>query len=318
MANQGIIEIQDLTKSFKTITAIDHLSLQIGSGEVFGLVGPDGAGKSTLLRILVGVLHPTEGGARVDGHDMLRHAQAIRQSIGYMAQGFALYADLTVAENMAFFADVYGVRRSDRRQRMERLLSFARLEQFQDRRAGNLSGGMQKKLGLACTLLHNPRILFLDEPTTGVDPISRREFWDILLGLHVQGITIVISTPYMDEAERCSRVGLMYGGRMIVCDTPSRIKAGIGGEVIELLSSDPSLARSIVSRLPFVLEVQTYGKLLHVFVRDAATEGDLVVQAVEGEGIEIRHMRRINPRMEEAFISLVTGRARAGGVDVDA
>ena len=200
--------------------AVENLSLDIKKGEIFGLVGPDGAGKTTTLRMLAAIMDPTEGNATVAGYDLRKQPEAIKGHIGYMAQQFALYGDLSVLENISFFADVFGVRGKVRRERIEQLLNFARLTEFANRRGGQLSGGMKKKLGLACALIHAPAILYLDEPTTGVDPVSRREFWDILAGLHVNNTTILVSTPYMDEAERCSRVGLMYNGRLVEAGDP--------------------------------------------------------------------------------------------------
>lgn len=217
--NAPVIVAQHVTRRFKHRTAVDQLDLLVQRGEVFGLIGPDGAGKTTAIRLLAAVMQPTSGMARVLGYDTRRDAERVRRSVGYMLQKFSLYGDLTVAENLAFFADIFAVRGRERKERIERLLSFARLSEFTSRRAAALSGGMQKKLALACTLVHAPPVILLDEPTTGVDPISRREFWDILADLHAQGVTLFISTPYMDEAERCSRVGLMYEGRLIECAT---------------------------------------------------------------------------------------------------
>ncbi len=222
-----------------------------------------------------------------------------------MAQRFNLYGDLSVAENLDFFADVFQVRGRERRERKERLLHFARLTEFRKRRAAHLSGGMQKKLALACTLIHQPEIIFLDEPTTGVDPVSRREFWDILTELHLQGITIFVSTPYMDEAERCSRVGLMYQGRLIVCDVPDKIKALVPGELLELRPSDLRRAEQVVATSDGVLEVQTYGDLLHVFVDDAARRRESLYATLGAAKIRVISLRQIRPRMEEAFISLI-------------
>ena len=250
------------------MTAVDGLNLAVRRGEIFGLVGPDGSGKTTTIRMLCAIMDPTEGSARVAGFDTVAEPEQIKRRIGYMAQRFNLYGDLSVVENLDFFADVFQVRGRERRERKERLLRFARLTEFRTRRAAHLSGGMQKKLALACTLIHQPEIIFLDEPTTGVDPVSRREFWDILTELHLQGITIFVSTPYMDEAERCSRVALMYQGRIIVCDEPERIKGLVAGDLAELRPSDLRLAEEIVAGVAGVLEVQTYGDLLHVFVDD--------------------------------------------------
>ncbi|MFN2217598.1 MAG: ABC transporter ATP-binding protein, partial [Anaerolineae bacterium] len=200
--DEYVIETKDLTRAFKTVTAVDGLTLSVHRGEILGLVGPDGAGKTTIIRMLCAIMDPTAGSARVAGFDTVSESEQIKRRIGYMAQRFNLYGDLSVTENLDFFADVFQVRGRERRERKERLLQFAQLTEFRTRRAAHLSGGMQKKLALACTLIHQPEIIFLDEPTTGVDPVSRREFWDILTELHLQGITIFISTPYMDEAER--------------------------------------------------------------------------------------------------------------------
>ncbi len=209
----SIIETDRLTRDFKSVRAVNELTLAIASGELFGLVGPDGAGKTTTLRLLAGLLDITEGEATILGFDLKSKAEDIKPHVGYMAQQFSLYGELSVVENLQFFAELFDVTSKDQRERTERLLSFAGLTEFRDRRAANLSGGMQKKLALACTLIHEPEILLLDEPTTGVDPVSRREFWNILTELHLQGTTIIVSTPYMDEADRCSRVGLMYAGQ---------------------------------------------------------------------------------------------------------
>jgi ABC-2 type transport system ATP-binding protein len=311
--NEIIIQTENLTKKFKGLVAVDGLSLTVRQGEIFGLVGPDGAGKTTTIRMLVAIMDPTAGKATVAGYDTVQEAEAIKKRIGYMAQQFNLYSDLSVLENLHFFADVFDVQGRVRAERIERLLQFARLTAFKGRRAGRLSGGMKKKLALACSLVHQPDILYLDEPTTGVDPISRREFWDILTNLHIQGTTILVSTPYMDEAERCSRVGLMYQGRLIVCDTPERIKELVGGELLELrpvsdAESGVGLmrhAQRVAAGLEGVLEVQTYGDLLHVFVDSAAGRIAQVEAALQTAGIASQGVRRVRPRMEEAFVSLV-------------
>jgi ABC-2 type transport system ATP-binding protein len=226
-----------------------------------------------------------------------------------MPQQFSLYGDLTVLENLVFFADVFQVERQEREERIVRLLEFARLTEFKRRRAAHLSGGMQKKLALACTLIHRPEIIFLDEPTTGVDPVSRREFWDILTELHLEGVTLFVSTPYMDEAERCSRVALMFEGDVIVCDVPEQIKGLVEGELLELRPDRLREASQIVERLPGVLEVQTYGDLLHVFVDDAGRRAPAAREALEEAGIVVEGLRQTRPRMEEAFISLIRKRS---------
>jgi ABC-2 type transport system ATP-binding protein len=317
--NPVIIKTDNLTRRFGDLVAVDGLSLEIRRGEIFGLVGPDGAGKTTSIRMLAAIMDPSRGRATVAGYDTRRQAEAIKRRIGYMAQQFNLYGDLSVQENISFFADVFGVRGRQRQERIVQLLRFARLSDFTGRRAAHLSGGMKKKLALACSLVHQPEILLLDEPTTGVDPISRREFWDILSDLHIQGVTILVSTPYMDEAERCSRVGLMYQGRLVVCDAPARIKRLVEGELVEVrpLAEDRGIglmrrARAAVADLPGVLEIQTYGDLLHIFVDDAAQRLPQVEQALADHAIQAEGLRQTHARMEEAFVSLIRRQEHAG------
>jgi ABC-2 type transport system ATP-binding protein len=223
---EPIIRTRGLTRRFSGLTAVDRLDLEVAPGEIFGLVGPDGAGKTTTLRLLCGLMDPSEGEASVAGHDVARQSREVKERIGYMAQRFGLYADLTVEENMIFYADLFGIAAADRAGLMPGLLRMTRMEPFRARQAGRLSGGMKQKLALMCTLLHRPRILFLDEPTNGVDPVSRRDFWAILYQLMKDGITIFMTTAYLDEAERANRVGLMHRGRLICCDTPEALKQG--------------------------------------------------------------------------------------------
>jgi len=228
-----IIETRELTKRFAALTAVDHLNLTVQEGEIFGLVGPDGAGKTTTLRMLCGLMDPTEGSATVAGHDVARESQAVKDRIGYMAQRFGLYGDLTVDENMAFYGDLFGIVGADRETLTARLLRMTRMEPFRERQAGRLSGGMKQKLALMCTLLHRPQILFLDEPTNGVDPVSRRDFWAILYQLLRDGITIFMTTAYLDEAERCNRVGLMHKGKLIRCEAPEEMKRATAAATLE-------------------------------------------------------------------------------------
>ncbi len=228
-----IIEIRDLTRRFGDLIAVDHLNLTVERGEIFGLVGPDGAGKTTTLRMLCGLIEPTEGSAIVAGSDAARESQAVKDCIGYMAQRFGLYADLTVQENMAFYGDLFGIVGAEREELTARLLRMTRMEPFRARQAGRLSGGMKQKLALMCTLLHRPQILFLDEPTNGVDPVSRRDFWTILYQLLKDGITIFMTTAYLDEAERCNRVGLMHKGRLVRCASPDTLKRETGAANLE-------------------------------------------------------------------------------------
>ncbi len=302
------IQAQGLVKRFGATLAVDRVDLEVQRGEIFGLIGPDGAGKTTIIRLLAAVMHPTAGQAHVEGLDTVTQAENLRHLVGYMPQRFSLYGDLSVRENLEFFADVFHVRGRERREQIERLLAFARLTEFQDRRAAHLSGGMQKKLALACTLIHRPRVLFLDEPSTGVDPISRREFWDILSDLHLQGVTLFVSTPYMDEAERCTRVGLMYQGRLIEQGEPLRIRQLVPGELLAAWTADVRQARRVVEQLEGVLETQTYGDLLHIFVDSAVQRQLAIEEALHQAGIAILDLRPAHPRIEEAFISLIRRR----------
>jgi ABC-2 type transport system ATP-binding protein len=308
-----VIETKGLSKNFRSLIAVDGLDLHISRGEIFGLVGPDGAGKTTTLRLLAGISRPSAGSAHVGGFDTDRQAGQLKHIVGYMPQRFSLYSDLTVSENLNFYADVFNIRQPARGERIERLLRFAGLTEFRRRRAWHLSGGMKQKLALACTLLHEPPVLLLDEPTTGVDPVSRREFWDILTEIHLGGVTLVVSTPYMDEAERCSRVGLMYQGRIVVAETPDRIRGMIHGEVIELRLREYRRARQELAGLPGVLELQAYGELLHVIVDDADRRLPEVTGRLTGVGIPVLGARITRARMEEAFISLVRQQAAAAG-----
>ena len=300
-----IIATKALSRDFKKTRAVNSLELTIKAGELFGLVGPDGVGKTTTLRLLAGLLSITNGSANLAGFDLGTQAEAIKPLIGYMAQQFSLYSELSVLENLQFFADLYDVPGKVLQERTNRLLDFAGLTDFKSRRAGNLSGGMQKKLALACTLIHQPRILLLDEPTTGVDPISRREFWNILTELHLSGTTIIVSTPYMDEADRCSLVGLMYEGEMMVIDTPREIRSKIEGELIQIYPQDWQAAHDLIIKLPGVAEVQTYGEALHILVDSGQKRLPLITNNLKEHHIDYSNARIAPARMEEAFISLI-------------
>lgn len=309
-----VISTQGLVKEFKTaagmLTAVNQLSLQVGRGETFGLIGPDGAGKTTTIRVILGLLRRSAGESKILGFDPMHDMYQIRERVGYIAQQFSLPADLTVMENMLFFANLQGVKKEQQNQRIKELLAFAGLSDFTGRLAGKLSGGMKKKLALACSLIHDPLVVFLDEPTLGVDPVSRREFWSLLGNLQVErGLTIFVTTPYMDEAERCTQVGLMYAGRLIARGTPREIKAMLPGHLIELIPSDFSSAKQLVAEMNGVLEVQTYGDKLHIFVDDVARRKDQIETALASSGIRSDGMREIDVHMEEAFISLIRRQA---------
>ncbi len=308
-----MIETEALRKRFGKREALCGLDLRVAAGQVFGLIGPDGAGKTTTMRILAAVMLPTSGRATVLGHDTRREAEAVRTLAGYMPQRFSLYGDLSVIENLSFTAEIFGVRGRRRAAQIDRLLAFARLDEFRNRRAAALSGGMQKKLALACTLVHEPRVVLLDEPTTGVDPVSRREFWDILAGLHVQGVTICISTPYMDEAERCNQVGLLFEGRMIECDRPDRLRRHVPGELLAVRAGDLRAARQALDGAPGVLEVQPYGDTLHVFVADRVSSAPLLRALMEARGAGPVEIAAAEPRVEEAFVSLIRKRSEGQG-----
>jgi ABC-2 type transport system ATP-binding protein len=302
---------KDLVKQFKSLTAVDHLSLQVKPGETYGLIGPDGAGKTTTIRVVLGLLTRTDGESAILGMDSMRDTYGIRENIGYIAQQFVLPADLTVMENMLFFAKIQGVESDVQKKRIDELLSFAGLTNFTERLAGKLSGGMKKKLALACSLVHEPKVVMLDEPTLGVDPVSRREFWNLLGNLRVEkGLTVFVCTPYMDEAERCTRVGLMYAGQLIADDTPANIKKMITGDLLEIKPSSFVAARDLVASLDCVKELQTYGDKLHVFVDDEAKHKPEIEAALAARGIHHDEIRKIEVRMEEAFISLIRQREK--------
>jgi len=313
------ISTHDLVKRFKSgssaVTAVDHIHLEVRRGETFGLIGPDGAGKSTTTRVILGLLRRDEGQSSVLGFDSMHSPYQIREQVGYIAQQFALPADLTVMENMRLFANLHNISSTDQKKRIPELLKFAGLNEFTSRLADRLSGGMKKKLALACSLVHEPQVVILDEPTLGVDPVSRREFWNLLGHLRLEkGLTIFICTPYMDEAERCTRVGLIYKGQLIANDTPEAIKTLVPGRLLEFTPSKFVPARNLVSSMEGVLEVQTYGAMLHLFVDNISLRKRQIEAAMNSNGITSSGMREIQPRMEEAYISLVTRQEAANHV----
>ncbi|MBI4791071.1 MAG: ABC transporter ATP-binding protein [Chloroflexi bacterium] len=299
-----MISVQNLTKRFGETVALDNLSFDVAEGQLFGLIGPDGAGKTTTMRVISTAMLPTSGRVTVAKLDVTREPEAVKALIGYMPQRFALYPDLTVIENLNFFADVFGSPRPEREKLIARLLGFARLTEFQTRRAHNLSGGMQKKLALAATLMHRPRVLLLDEPTTGVDPVSRREFWDLLTEIHLQGVTIVICTPYLDEAERCTRVGLMSRGELIACDAPDKLRANIAATVMEAQSAQALTARKLIEKSAGVLGVSAHGDFLRLFLDRPDRQSELE-SLWSAAGIRVENLRVVKPRLEDAFVLIL-------------
>lgn len=298
------IKISNLSKAFGENVAVDHLNLDIQQGELFGLVGPDGAGKTTIMRMLTAIMRPTSGEAWVAGHSILKEGEQIKEKIGYMSQRFGLYEDLSVIENINFYADLFVVPKHERPQRIERLLGFSNLTPFTDRLAGKLSGGMKQKLGLACALIHTPEVLFLDEPTNGVDPVSRRDFWKILYDLLKEGITIFVSTAYLDEAERCTRIGLIHRGKLLMTDEPNQIKQSLGMPMFQIWSSEIRRARTIVSTLEGVKRASIYGDSLHVTIEQREIF-DQLVETLRSKDIKIQAQREIVPSLEDIFISMV-------------
>jgi ABC-2 type transport system ATP-binding protein len=298
------IRTEALTRRFGDLVAVDRLTFSVAEGEIFGLVGPDGAGKTTTMRLLTGILAPSSGDAWVDGFHIVREADPIKDRIGYMSQRFGLYPDLTVQENIDFYADLYDVPEKGRIEKTERLLTFSNLTPFKRRRAGNLSGGMKQKLGLACALIHTPRVLFLDEPTNGVDPVSRRDFWRILYQLLREGVTIFVSTAYLDEAERCNRIGLMHQGRFLACDTVDGVKGLMKGALLEVRCDRPRQAAKALQQD----NVALFGDRLHVRVEDADKGLSEVGNRLKSAGYTHVEMRVIEPSLEDVFTSALPGR----------
>jgi len=311
------VEMENLTRKFGDFTAVDRVSLRVEHGEVFGFLGPNGSGKTTTIRMLCGLLTPTSGMGRVLGLDIARESEAIKARIGYMSQKFSLYSDLTVQENLQFYADVYGIRRGERTARIAELVALAGLTGRERELTGNLSGGWKQRLALASAIIHRPRMLFLDEPTGGVDPEARRSFWELIYELAQGGVTVFVTTHYMDEAEHCNRIALMHSGKLVALDTPSGLKQGtIEGEVLEIEGTPQEDARALVAALPGVLEVAPHGARLHAIVDDAALRGKAALDALQASGIADAHVERIDPSLEDVFVALL-GRTGGVGRDVD-
>ena len=299
------IRTENLTRTFGNMTAVDRLTFSVAEGELFGLVGPDGAGKTTTMRLLTAVMDPTDGEAWVAGHHTVREEEAIKDSIGYMSQRFGLYSDLTVMENMNFYADIYGVPRRNRTEKIDHLLAFSNLTPFKKRQAGNLSGGMKQKLGLACALIHTPKVLFLDEPTNGVDPVSRRDFWRILYQLIREKVTIFISTAYLDEAERCTRLALIHRGRLLALGTPDKVKQLMRGTILELRTTDPRRATGLLRNELADGSVGQFGDRIHIATTDLGVTRTKAEAILQRAGIGLSAARQVAPTLEDVFVSVL-------------
>jgi ABC-2 type transport system ATP-binding protein len=304
-----ILELNNVTKTYGDVAAVRNLSLSVSAGEMFGLIGPDGAGKTTTIRLMCGLLRSNSGTVGVLGHDPVKDHREITQSVGYLSQRFSLYGDLSIDENVAFFAEIHGLSLRDPvvRQRRERLLDLTQLAPFRSRLADRLSGGMRQKLALACTLVHEPKLILLDEPTTGVDPVSRREFWKLLSEFLAQGITILMATPYLDEAERCSRVALLHEGALLALEAPEKLRGALAGTVVEVIAADRDRAMQFLQRLAGVEDVQLFGERVHVrFVPGSAlADRARLTSELKTAGIDAESVRRVPPSLEDVFISRV-------------
>ena len=304
MSVENAVEAVQLTRLFGDFTAVDQVSFEIPRGEIFGLLGPNGAGKTTTIRMLCGILKPTSGEARVMGFDVARQAEDVKQRIGYMSQKFALYNDLTVYENLDFYANLYGVKREIFKPRLAELIDMAGLRGHEKQRTVDLSGAWRQRLALACAIVHEPPMLFLDEPTAGVDPISRREFWEMIYTLAGQGVSVLATTHYMDEAEFCNVIGMMYNARLIALNDPDSLKEAMEGVLLEVDCDQPGAAESVLKALPEVTDVAAHGVSLHVLV-EAETAVHAIRQALVQNGIDPRRIERVLPSLEDVFVSLV-------------
>jgi ABC-2 type transport system ATP-binding protein len=306
------VHIEKLMKRFGDFLAVDNVSLDVAQGEIFGFLGPNGAGKSTTIRIMCGLLAPTSGRATVAGYDVATQSEEVRQNIGYMSQRFSLYDDLTVAENIEFFGGVYGVSPRKLAEREEYVLEMAGLKDKRDTKTHLLSGGWKQRLALGCAILHEPPILFLDEPTSGVDPVARRSFWDLIYQLSAAGHTIFVTTHYMDEAEYCHRIALMYSGRVIALGSPDELKDQMGStRLVALETTDLLGAMKALARRPGILDVAVFGSGLHVKVENEAAAMQEIRRALQAAGIEIHTLEPIPPSMEDVFVGLIEAEERA-------
>ena len=303
------LQLDHVGKKYGNTTALRDVSMSVEAGEMFGLIGPDGAGKTTTIRLLCGLIRPDSGTVRVLGRDPVAQHFGVTQDLGYLSQRFSLYGDLSIDENIAFFAEIHGLNMRDAaiRERRERLLELTQLTRFRDRLADQLSGGMKQKLALACTLVHEPKVILLDEPTTGVDPVSRREFWKLLSEFLAQGITIFMTTPYLDEAERCTRVALLHEGVLLALDTPSSLRSALPGVVMEVIAHEREHAQAALERMPGVVDVQLFGERVHVRIDRAAplANPETLASALRAAGIQIENVRRVPASLEDVFIASV-------------
>lgn len=308
-----ILSVSNLTKRFAEVVAVDRVSFDVQPAEIFGLVGPDGAGKTTTLRMLAGVLSPDEGSAMVAGVRVERSPERVKHSLSYMPQRFGLYEDLTVDENIRFYADLFAVKRAHREERSERLLAAAGMSEFRQRLAGQLSGGMKQKLGLVCALIHTPQLILLDEPTTGVDPVSRRDFWSILYSLIAQGVTILTSTAYLDEAERCHRVALLHQGRLLFCDTPTQLKTRLPGAVVAVISAEPRPLREALVDAAGVSSSVLVGDGVHLTVDDAERRIPELRRRLTEAGLTFDEIVPVTPSIEDVLVATVQQQQESRG-----
>jgi ABC-2 type transport system ATP-binding protein len=305
MGSDILLEAQNLVRTFGSLRAVDGLNLQVRAGEMVGLVGPDGAGKTTTMRLLCGALHPTSGTIRIAGYEIPGQVEKAREELGYLAQRFSLYGDLTVKENLDFFGEVFDIPEEEREQRSLDLLRFAGLEEFMNRPAAALSGGMQKKLGLASALVHRPKVLLLDEPTGGVDPVARQEFWQLLISLLREGSAVLVSTPYMDEAMRFNRVIFMNHGRALIQGAPRDLMKSLAGRILELDAAPQLAARQVAVDDPDVEDAHTFGNHLHLQVRSAEGPMQRIPTRLEAAGISMTYLTPVAPTLEDVFIYLI-------------
>jgi len=301
------VSLRALTRRFASVTAVDALTLDVYAGELFGIVGPDGAGKTTTLRMLAGVLPPTSGDASVLGHSVARNPEGVKNETAYMSQRFGLYEDLTVRENITFYADLYRVPKRERPARLERLYRFSNLGEFEDRLAGKLSGGMKQKLSLCCALIHHPKVLLLDEPTFGVDPISRRDLWLILHEMVGEGVTVIVTTSYLDEAERCDRVAMLHEGKLLTLDTPTTLQRRLLGHMVSVRAHPLYAARDALREEGAVASATMFGESLHVVLRERGTEA-FIEHTLATREIDVESVEPVDPSLEDVFIDLVQAR----------